>query len=89
MKKLQDKKILILIITGTAAFLSLVYWILTPSKIKRQIISKTSAVSRGNQKPVTPTENVLTEGRATAKSAYHSWNRDPFSPSAINKALNL
>ena len=89
MKKLQDKKILILIITGTAAFLSLVYGILTPSKIKLQIVSRTNAVSRWNQKVVRPIENVLTEGRATAKSAYYSWNRDPFSPSAINRAVDL
>lgn len=89
MKKLQDKKILILIITGIAAFFSLLYGILTPSKIRRQIMSGAAAVSRVNQKVVIPIQNVLTEGRASARSAYHSWARDPFSPSAINRVVDL
>lgn len=89
MKKTQDKKILILIIVSIAAFFSLLYGILTPSKIKRQIMSKTTAVSRRTQEVVTPIEKGLLEGRGTARSAYQSWGRDPFSPSAINRAVDL
>ena len=89
MKKLQDKKILILIIVSIAAFFSLLYGILTPSKIKRQIMSRTSAVSREGQRPVTPIQSALMEDRGTARSEYQSWGRDPFSPSAINRAVDM
>ncbi|MCX5699526.1 MAG: hypothetical protein NTX01_07495 [Candidatus Omnitrophica bacterium] len=65
---MPNKKIIILIILGIAAVISLFFGIFAPGKARRKIISELA----GSLQEIT----VLT--RNAKKTAYSSWSRDPF-----------
>lgn len=76
---MQNKKIIILIILGIVAVISLFYGMFAPSKARRNIILKQTS---------TPRELTLIVEKGTArlirnakKTVYSSWPRDPFSVS--------
>ncbi len=77
---MQNKKIIILIILGIVAIISLFYGIFTPSKARRNIILKQTS---------TPQELTVTNKKGTEhltrnakRTAYSSWSRAPFSASS-------
>lgn len=75
---MQNKKVVILIVLGALAVLSLIRGILTPSKIRREIASR-SVVVRKTQ-PLTAAEAVAPSVRGTRRTDFASWGRSPFMP---------
>lgn len=69
---MQNKKIIILIILGIAAVISLFYGMFASSKAGRNVILKKISV---------PQEFAYLT-RNAKKTAYSSWSRDPFSASS-------
>lgn len=78
---MKNKKVIILIILSVAAVFSLIYGISTPSKIRREIRSKSvNAQKKGIA--ATQGKSIASTAPATrqsSRSAYTSWARDPFS----------
>jgi len=73
---MQNKKVIILIVLGIGAFFSLLYGIITPSKVKREFTSISNAVRqdiKGNG------IEVVSTGRRAKRTSFTSWGRNPFS----------
>ena len=74
---MENKKLIVLIGLAFLALLSLLYGILTPSKVKRQLSSKPD-LSEG--RPAKPLPSFVLAERSLARSDYPSWGRSPFLP---------
>jgi len=74
---MQNKKIIVLIILGIIAVISLFYGMFTPSKARRNIILKQTSTPQGLT--VTTERGIVYLNRNAKKTAYSSWSRDPFS----------
>lgn len=77
---MQNKKIIILIILGIIAVISLFYGMFAPSRAKRNIILK-QTTSAPHELTVTTEKGTAYLTRNAKKTAYSSWSRDPFSTS--------
>jgi len=77
---LHHKKIIILIILGIVAVISLFYGMFAPSRAKRNIILK-QTTSTPHELTVTTEKGTAYLTRNAKKTAYSSWSRDPFSTS--------
>jgi len=75
---MQNKKIIILIISGVAAVISLFYGMFAPSKARQNIILEPTG--RPEELRIERPTAYLT--RKAKKTAYSSWSRDPFSVSS-------
>ncbi len=75
---MQNKKIIILIILGVGAVISLFYGILAPSKARRNIILRPTSRLQG-LRIESQTARLI---RNAKKTAYSSWSIDPFSASS-------
>ena len=74
---MQNKKLIILIVLGVMAITSLIYGIITPSKVKRGIMSTREDISkRGSDAAIEIGSSV----RQASRSGYTSWGRSPFVP---------
>ena len=74
---MQNKKIIILIILGIVAVISLFYGIFAPSKARRNIIPEPTS----SLQELTVKKGTAYLTRNAKKTAYSSWSRDPFSTS--------
>ena len=74
---MQNKKIIILIILGIVAVISIFYGIFAPSKARRNIIPE----STSSLQELTAEKGTAYLTRNAKKTAYSSWSRDPFSTS--------
>jgi len=75
---LHHKKIIILIILGIVAVISLFYGIFAPSKARRNIVSEQTS----SLQELTAEKGTVYLTRNAKKTAYSSWLRDPFSASS-------
>lgn len=78
---MKNKKIIILVILSVGAVFSLTYGMLTPSKIRREIRSRSvSAKKKGiaatQEKSIA---SIAPSTRHSSRTSYTSWVRDPFS----------
>jgi hypothetical protein len=83
---MPNKKLLLLIILGVAGVASLIYGILTPSSIRREIARSQDrgVASQGPAPTAPPTEtsppNLVLETRGPKPSGESAWGRNPFLP---------
>ncbi len=78
---MENKKSIVLIGLAILALWSLLYGILTPSKVRRQISSQ-PGLSQG--KPPEPLLSFVPAERSLARSGYPSWGRSPFLPKGVS-----
>lgn len=77
---MRDKKLILLIVLAGLALLSLLYGILTPSRLRRP--GSPEAVTTQSTKP--GASNLLAPlERSARKSSYLGWGRNPFSLSEV------
>lgn len=77
---MENKKLILLIGLGALAVLSLLYGILTPSKVKRELVSQPALSAKEAAKPL---PLMAPAKRLSGKSQYPSWGRNPFLPKEI------
>ena len=75
---MQNKKLMILIILGAFAVISLIYGMVTPSKKRRERLSK--PVYTQDENKITATKRIVSTVRGVKRSNYPSWGRSPFIP---------
>jgi len=88
----EKKKLVILIVLGALAVLSLVRGILTPSAVRRDLAS-TPAETVEKTEPAATRVAIGPSARSAKKSNYNAWGRNPFvatkKPGAPVGELNL
>ncbi|NQU95202.1 MAG: hypothetical protein HQ549_03090 [Candidatus Omnitrophica bacterium] len=81
---MKNKKLVVLIILGIGAILSLIYGITTPSRGKRS-----AATSRKPQEAVTQdntaqhASKIVPTARRAKKTEFTTWKRNPFTPTGV------
>lgn len=70
---MRDKRLIALAILGVMALASLIYGILTPSKLKQGLSSSAVSVVKPNGG-----NSLLPKERHAPRSSYESWGRNPF-----------
>lgn len=85
---MKNRRIKILIILSMAAVFSLIYGILTPSKIRREL-SKEPNLGPGSFQKAGPEPRLFVAARRTRKSNFSSWGSSPFSFSASSRSGGL
>lgn len=73
----EKKKLIILIVLGAFAVLSLVRGIFTPSAIRRDLAS-TPAETAEKTKPAAARVTIAPSRRSAKKSKHDAWGRNPF-----------
>ena len=74
---MKNKKVIILIIVAVVALFSLIYGIVTPSKVRREAASKKPIVFQKSES-LAPAKKITTAKRVTRRTNYTSWGRSPF-----------
>ncbi len=74
---MQNKKLILLIVLGIAAVCSLIYGILTPSKVRRELSNKPADIKK--QRAVTAEINITSNTKRPRRTDFSDWGRDPFS----------
>lgn len=77
---MKDKKVIILIILGICAVISLSYGIFSSPKGRRQVPSVPAAVSQAEK--IEPAQGAAGIQRRAARTKFKSWARSPFAPRA-------
>lgn len=90
--KVQDKKVIVLIILGIVAIASLIYGVVTPPRKTGRVEQKTEDVSHDKMEKKLLVPRAQAKGHAV-KSKFKSWKRRPFVPanvpgSSFNLVLN-
>lgn len=76
---MQNKKLIALIVLGIAAIFSLIYGIVTPSRIRHEI-SKKSTDIKEQALPTAEIKTALTTNTGRARRTnFSTWGQDPFS----------
>lgn len=70
-----NKRIVLVVGLGAAAVLSLIYGVLTPSKLRRDLSAKGEPVQPSSPQLVKP---IVPRARALRRTAYASWGKNPF-----------
>ena len=73
---MQNKKVVLLIVLGAAAVLSLIYGIVTPSKFRQDFSPPPSPNLPKASEP--PVKNVSLSERPFPQSRFAAWGRNPF-----------
>lgn len=73
---MQNKKLLLLIVLSIASVFSLFYGIFTPSRTKRNILTKNSGIQK--VKTIMTEKGIISLTRRAKRSNYSSWGRNPF-----------
>lgn len=76
---MQNKKLMALVILGILAFFSLIYGIVTPSKLRREISKKSTSIKKQEIPPTKIKTTPVSTTRHARRTNFSTWGRDPFS----------
>lgn len=81
---MENKKLILLITLIFLAVLSLLYGIFTPSRVKRELSSKSDALAPESPRPF---QSSISQERPSRRSDYTSWGRNPFLPKEVQVSV--
>ncbi|MFC1646610.1 hypothetical protein ACFL2Y_05500 [Candidatus Omnitrophota bacterium] len=85
---MQNKKLIILIVLGVLAISSLIYGIVTPSKVRRGLRTEKRVIHKKEE--ATITKSITPAARRVKRSDYDSWGRSPFTlKKVVDKTIRL